>query len=158
MSLYCYNDHDALHHALLSESVGMCRPLDTPPLFTSGSDLKDTPVGYHFIILSHSLWVIYVKFSYSTTLLGSFLWKFDTPVGVKIHLADTPVGVKIPQRTPHPYPFRGKVPPPRVTHLSILLHWSHCSPPCSSDPTPPWWVILHLSILLHRSRCTPIIF
>ena len=42
-----------------------------------------------------------------------FLWKFDTPVGVKINPADTPVGVKIHPTDPSsPYPFRGKCPPP----------------------------------------------
>ena len=79
---------------LLSESVGMRRPLDPPfspqehPL-VGYSNVKNTPVGYHFFVLSHSLWVIFVKFSYLATLLGSFLWKFDTPVGVKIHPVDT---------------------------------------------------------------------
>ena len=79
-----------LLHSLLSESVGMCRPSDLPfspqehPL-VGYSNVKNTPVGYHFFVLSHSLWVIFVKFSYLATLLGSFLWKFDTPVGVKLH-------------------------------------------------------------------------
>ena len=95
---------------LLSESVGMCRPLDHPfspqehPL-VGYSNVKNTPVGYHFFFVSsHPLWVIFVKFSYIVTLFGSFLWKFDTPVGVKIHPADTPVGVKIHPVDPSPLP------------------------------------------------------
>ena len=87
-----------------------------PPFFTSG-----TPSGWVFKCQTYSCWVsyffvlsysprpIYVKFSYLATLFGSFLWKFDTPVGVEIHPADTPVGVKIWKFnpwTPHPYPFR----------------------------------------------------
>ena len=50
-------------------------------------------------------------------------------------------------------------------HLSILLHWSHCTP-CSSDPTSLYYntdcstfhnilVISHLFILLQWSYCTP---
>ena len=75
----------------LSESVGMCRPLDPPfspqehPL-VGYSNVRNTPVGYNFFVLSHSLWVIFVKFSYLVTLLGSFLWKFDTPVVVLISI------------------------------------------------------------------------
>ena len=92
---------------LLSESVGMCCPLDSPfslqehPLVGS-SNVKHTPVGYHILVLSHSLWVLFVKFSNLATLLGSFLWKFNTPVGVKIHPADTPVGVQIHPADPSP--------------------------------------------------------
>ena len=59
-------------------------------------------VGYHLFVLSHSLWVIFVKFSYIATLLGSFLWNFDTPVGVIIHPADIRLGWKFTLRTPHP--------------------------------------------------------
>ena len=71
----------------------MCRPLD--PLFSpqehplvGSSNVKHTPVGYQFFVLSHSLWVKFVKFSNLTTLFGSFFFNFDTPVGVKIHSAD----------------------------------------------------------------------
>ena len=85
---------------LLSEWVGMCRPLD--PLFPTqvhslvgSSNVKHTPTEYHFFVLSHSLCVILGKFSNLTTLLGSFLWKFYTMVGVNIHPMDTPVGVEI---------------------------------------------------------------
>ena len=76
------------------ETAGMCCPLD--PLFSPQvhplvgySDVKHTPVGYHLFIFSHSIWVIFVKFSYPVTLFGPFLWKFDIPVGVKIHPMDT---------------------------------------------------------------------
>ena len=57
------------------------------------SNVKHTPVGYQFFVLSHSLWVIFVKFSYLATLFGSFLWKFDTPIGVKIHRIHSPLPV-----------------------------------------------------------------
>ena len=60
-------------------------------------------------ILSRSFWVILVKLSYLATLLGSFLWKFDIPVGGKFNPADTLIGVKIHPADPHPYPFRGEV-------------------------------------------------
>ena len=63
---------------LLSESVGMCRPLDPPfshqehPL-VGYSNIKNIPVGYHYFVLSHSFWVIFVKLSYLATLFGSFM-------------------------------------------------------------------------------------
>ena len=44
---------------LLSESVGMCHPLD-PPFFTSGTPSgwvyghKNTPIGYHFFKIEMS--------------------------------------------------------------------------------------------------------
>ena len=38
------------------------------------------------------------------------MWKFDTPVGVKIYPADTPIGVNIHPTDPTPYPFRVEVP------------------------------------------------
>ena len=57
--------------------------------------VKHTLVAYCFFILSHSLWVKLVKFSYLATPFGSFLLKFDNPVGIKFQPADTPIGVKI---------------------------------------------------------------
>ena len=69
---------------------------------------------FFFFFFLHFDGVIFVKSSNVTTLFGSFLWKFDTLVGVKIHPADTPVGVKIhpadpsPLPVPYLYPFRGK--------------------------------------------------
>ena len=84
-----------------------------PSFFTSGTpsgwvlnwNVKHTPVGYDLFILSHSLWVIFVKFSYLATLLGHFC---ENPVGVKIHPADTPVGVKIQSADPSPLPVSGR--------------------------------------------------
>ena len=65
------------------------------PFFTSGiyplvgySNAKHTPVGYYFLVLSHSLWVIFVKFSYPATLFGWFFVKILYPVGAKIRPGD----------------------------------------------------------------------
>ena len=97
------------NNVLLSESVGMCRPLDPPfspqvhPL-VGYTDVKNTPFGYHFFILSHSLRVVFVKFSYLATLLGSFCENLILWLRVKF----TPwIGWKFTPWTPHPYPFRG---------------------------------------------------
>ena len=101
----------------------MCRPLD--PLFSpqahplvGSSNVKHTLVGYHFFVLSHSHWVIFVKFSNLTTLFGLFLWKFDTPVGVKIHSADTQDGVKIHPAYPSPLPVLGP-----SARILVIWHW-----------------------------------
>ena len=69
----------------ISRDVPPFRPPFSPQVhpLVGYSVVKYTPVGYYFFFLSHSLWVIFVKFSYLGTLLGSFLWKFDTPVGVR---------------------------------------------------------------------------
>ena len=86
----------------------MCRPLFRPPFFTSG-----TPSGWVFKCKKYSCWISFFHFeplssgniyeiSYLATLLGSFLWKFYTLVGVKIHPPDTPVGVKIHPADPSP--------------------------------------------------------
>ena len=53
----------------LEPSVRVSR--DVPPL-VGYSHVKNTPVGYHFFVLSHSLWVIFMKFSYLATPFGSF--------------------------------------------------------------------------------------
>ena len=45
-----------------------------PPFFHLRS-VKNTPVGYHFFVLSHPLWEIFMKFSYLATLFGSSLLK-----------------------------------------------------------------------------------
>ena len=100
---------------------------DVPPFYplfhlrytlVGSSNVKHTPVTYHFLILSHSLWVIFVKFSNLTTLFGSFFWKFDTPVGVKIHTAD-----------PSPLSVSGRsrqgwgVPPPQNPNVIRLFKY-----------------------------------
>ena len=91
----------------------MCRPLE--PLFSPQlhplvgfSNVKHIPVGYSFFILSHSHWVKIAEFSYLAIFFGSFLWKFDTLVGVKIHPVDTPVGVKIHPADHSPLPVLGR--------------------------------------------------
>ena len=95
----------------------MCRPLDPPfspqvhPL-VGYTDVKNTPIGYHFFILSHSLWVIFVKFSYLATILGSFCENLILRLGVKFTPQILRLGWKFTPRTPHPYPFWGEVPPP----------------------------------------------
>ena len=82
----------------------MCCLLAPPPppppfFFTSGTPTLWLGIQTSNILLLgtifNSLWVIFVKFSYLAPLFVSFLWKSDTPVGVKIHPLDTPVGVKI---------------------------------------------------------------
>ena len=55
------------------------------------------------VMLRHSLWVKFVKFSYLATLFGSFLWKFDTPVGVKIHPVYSPYNVSGRSAPPPPH-------------------------------------------------------
>ena len=113
----------------------MCRPLD--PLFSpqvhplvGSSNVRHSPVGYHIFVLNHSLWVIFVTFSNLTTLLGSFLRKFETLLGVKIHPADTPGRVKICRRPlthPHPTPPHPTTPTPPPNP----------NPTQPSPPTPP---------------------
>ena len=96
-----------------------CSLVTGPPqihLLVGYSNDKHTPVGYYLFILSHFLWVIFVNFSYSATLLGSFLWIFDTSVGVKIHPADTPVGVEIHPADPSPLPISGRSAPRGYSH------------------------------------------
>ena len=92
------------------------------PFRTIGLWQLSNPSDLPCFILSHSLWVIhvFVKFSNLTTLLGSFLWKFDTPVWVKIHFADTRVGVKF---DPSPLPISGQSAPPyRWYALLVSIH------------------------------------
>ena len=122
---------------VLSESVGMCRPLDPPfspqahPL-VGYTDVKNTPIGYIFFILSHSLWVIFVKFSYLATLLGLFCKNLIRRLGVKFTPRILRLGWKFTPRTPHPYPFWGEVPIPggflRFTCPSGTWIWKSACP------------------------------
>ena len=80
-----------------------------------GRSQLSNPSDLPCFILSNSLWVIFVTFSYIATLLGSFLWKFDTSVGVKIHPADTPVGVN-----PSTLPVLGRSPPPGFSVVKYI--------------------------------------
>ena len=130
---------------LLSESVGMCRPLGTffHPRYTLWLGIKMSNIlllGIIFYVLSHSLWVIFVKFSYLATLLVSFMWKSDTPVGVTIHPADNPVWVKINSTDPSALPVSGWSAPRDVIwdwHFPeiMILIYSIMMNPCGS-PLP----------------------
>ena len=130
--------HIGIPGVTLSVTVRRDVPPFRPLLFTSG-----TPYGWvfrcqtyscwvsFFFILSHSLWVIFVQFSYLATLLGLFLWKFDTPVGVKIYPADTLVGVKIHPTDPTPLPVSGRS---AYVTLVSFVNWTKCD----------FFVIIHL--------------
>ena len=85
----------------LQKPVSRDMPPFRPPFFTSG-----TPSDWVFKCQTYSCWVSLFHFEplfwgntceifVLSQLFGSFLWKFDTPVGVKFHPADTPVGAKI---------------------------------------------------------------
>ena len=104
-----------------------------PPFFTSGTPSVwvfrcQTYSIFHFEPLS--LGNICEIFIFSR-FFGSFLWKFDTPVVIKIYPMDTP-GWKFTPRTPHPYPCLGEVPP-----RAIRLHPFYPMPSTPSSPFPP---------------------
>ena len=115
-------DYSGAGSLLLSESIKMCRPLDTllhlKYTIRFGIQMSNIfPMGITFSFWdilfgwnlwnfhSHSLWAIFVK-------IWCSCWGKISPHGhgwVKIHPADTAVGAKIPLTNPSPYPFCGEV-------------------------------------------------
>ena len=110
----------------------------------------------------------FVKFSYLATLYGSFLTKFDIPVGVKFNPANTPVGVKIHPRNLNLYPFWSKVPyhPPLCiadqtgkqcyNPYANTCRWGCARRPWKSLSLPASCAIDSFTVPLHSPTCLPL--
>ena len=87
------------------------------------SQLKILLLGINFFVLSHSLWVIFVKFSHSTTPFGYFCENLILRLGLKFTLRILRLGWNFIVRTPPPTRFRAKCPPPQF-HLTLHNGWN----------------------------------
>ena len=113
----------------LSGSVGMWRPLDTPPLFFFSPEVHPL-VGY-------SCWVSFFRFEplslsniceffiFSRSIFwGHFCEKFILRLGFNFTPRILRLGWKFTPRTPHPNPFRCEVPkwpdPPLINLKKII--------------------------------------